>query len=62
MESTDCTEILSSIAIDDELFAIAENGKFGRVEILDKGKCSFIPLCESNYECNSLLAPLLFHV
>lgn len=42
--------ITSSIEIDDQLFVVLRNGKFGHVKIVENDQCSFEPLCKTEYE------------
>lgn len=55
-------DISSSISIDGKLFAIIRNGEFGRVEIEEGSKISFVPLSKSKFESLYSGNYFLFHV
>lgn len=46
----DSNRITCSIDCDGELFAMLTDGTFGRVNISDIDKCSFVPICNSKNE------------
>lgn len=54
--------ISDAINVDGKFLAIKKNGTFGRVEVDESGKCSFISLGKSKYKSSFLERHLLFHV